>query len=591
MYYSDEIIEEVRQKSDIVNVIGRYVKLKRVGQNYVGLCPFHNEKTGSFNVTPSRQMYYCFGCHASGDVFTFLMNYDNVTFPEAVKELAEQANIALPENDTGNPEAKRQADKRSKLLAINKEAATYYYYMLKSDRGAAGRAYFAKRKLLDTTIKAFALGFAPENSSLYAYLKSKNYSDELLRASGLFVYENGRVREKFFNRVIYPIMDINNKVIGFGGRVMGDAKPKYLNSPETDVFNKRKNLYGLNVARHTREKYMILCEGYMDVIALHQAGFTNSVASLGTALTDDQCHIISRYVKEVYLTYDSDGAGVNATKRAIPMMKDHGINVKIIRMEPYKDPDEFIKNLGKEEFQKRIDSAQSSFEFQMSDLEKQFDLNDPEGKSDFLDSVSKMLVGISDELYRDTYEKAVAAKYNVPEQMLIKRVNKIGAKVRLEEEGKEAYEEAKKLDKKQDVNEGNMQTERLFLSWLADKPELYQRIRGKISPSDFSVDIYREAAEVLFAQIENEKQANPPKILNRFDTVEEKDTVAKIFTENPGIDINSGDFIKSFSQTATKIMSASLLRQLDKASETGDMNAMNEIIKRQREIKNGSLFS
>lgn len=345
-YYSDELVEEVRSRNDIVDVIGSYVHLQKKGSTYFGLCPFHNEKTGSFSVSPNKQMYYCFGCGAGGNVFTFLMQYENFTFPEAMQELADRVGIELPKQEMTSAQ-RREADRRTQLLEINKEAAKYFYMLLRGPRGQRAHEYFKKRELSDETMQKFGLGYSDQYSDdLYKYLRSKGYDDEILKETGLVTIDEVRGgHDKFWNRAMFPIMDVHNRVIGFGGRVMGDGEPKYLNSPETKIFDKSRNLYGLNIARSTRKNQLLLCEGYMDVIALHQAGFDNAVASLGTALTSGHASLLKRYTNEVYLTYDSDGAGVKAALRAIPILKEVGITTKVINMRPYKDPDEFIKRL------------------------------------------------------------------------------------------------------------------------------------------------------------------------------------------------------------------------------------------------------
>ena len=359
MFYPEELVEEVRTRNDIVDVISGYVKLQRKGSSYFGLCPFHNEKSPSFSVSPGKQMYYCFGCGAGGNVLTFIMEYENYSFPEALKLLADRAGVKLPEQEYSKEE-RRQQDLRTAILEVNKTAAKYYYYQLRTEAGKPGMDYLKNRQLSEETMQRFGLGYAGKYSDgLYRYLKQKGVSDELLRQSGLMnVDEKRGMYDKFWNRVIFPIMDVNNRVIGFGGRVMGDGKPKYLNSPETKVFDKSRNLYGLNVARTSRKKYIIVCEGYMDVISMHQAGFTNSVASLGTALTSQHASLLKRYTQEVILSYDSDEAGIKAALRAIPLLKEAGLTARVLRMAPYKDPDEFIKTLGTEAFQERINQAQ-----------------------------------------------------------------------------------------------------------------------------------------------------------------------------------------------------------------------------------------
>ena len=384
MFYPDELIEEVRSRNDIVDVISGYVHLQKKGANYFGLCPFHNEKSPSFSVSRSKQMYYCFGCGAGGNVFTFLMEYENDTFPEAVKALADRAGISLPEADESE-EAKKEQSKRSRLLAINKEAAKYFYFQLRAKQGELGLNYLRERQLTDETIHRFGLGYANKTADdLVRYLKGKGFSEELIREAGLCnTDEKHGMYDKFWNRVMFPIEDINHRVIGFGGRVMGDGKPKYLNSPETPIFDKSRNLYGLNFARSSRKGNIILCEGYMDVIAMHQAGFNQAVASLGTAFTLGQAGLLKRYTKEVLLSYDSDGAGVKAALRAIGILKEAGLTGRVINLEPYKDPDEFIKNLGAEAFQERIDNAENSFLFEIRMLQREYDLNDPEKKTEF----------------------------------------------------------------------------------------------------------------------------------------------------------------------------------------------------------------
>ena len=402
MRYSDDIIEEVRMKNDIVDVISQYVKLTRKGSSYFGLCPFHNEKTPSFSVTPSKQMYYCFGCGAGGNVYNFIMEYENYSFGEALSHLAGRAGVELPKIEYSR-EAKEKAEQRAALLEINKLAAQYFYYQLRRESGKTAYGYLLGRGLSEETIRKFGLGYSDKYSDdLYKYLKSKGYSDDLLRESGLFnVDERRGMYDKFWNRVIFPIMDVNNRVIGFGGRVMGDGKPKYLNSPETKIFDKSRNLYGLNVARTTRKNYLILCEGYMDVIAMHQAGFTNAVASLGTALTSGHASLVKRYTKEVLLLYDSDGAGVRAALRAIPILREAGVTSRVVSLKPWKDPDEFIKNEGAEAFEERLNQAMDSFMFRVHIAEQDFAMDAPQGQNQFFERCAEMLLELSDELERN----------------------------------------------------------------------------------------------------------------------------------------------------------------------------------------------
>ncbi len=533
MYYSDELIEEIRSRNDIVDVVSSYVKLTKKGSTYFGLCPFHNEKSPSFSVTPSKQMYYCFGCGQGGNAFTFVMKHENMTFTEAVKHLAEKAGVDLPEQEY-SPEEKRRADIKTQLLEIHKEAALYFHRLLKSEKGVRAYEYLKDRGLSDETIKNFGLGYSSNYSDdLYKYIKSKGYSDEVMKESGLFSYSEKGVYDKFNNRVMFPIMDINNKVIGFGGRVMGDAKPKYLNSPETMLFDKSKNLYGMNIARSSRSGHILICEGYMDVIALHQAGFNNAVASLGTAHTSRQASLIKRYASEVYLTFDSDGAGVMAALRAIPMLKASGLSVKVINMKPYKDPDEFIKALGAEEYQKRIDNARNSFMFEIDKLKEETDLTDPELKAKFYNSVAKKLLEFSDELERNVYIDAVSEEYMIPKDSLIKTVNRLALTYEPEKnkfENDYGEQEKKQSGSKVPKDDGVRAAQKTLITWLIDEPALYNKIKGIISTKDFIEPPFNMVAELLFEQFE-QGNVNPASIINRFESEEEQSEVASLFNK------------------------------------------------------------
>ena len=525
-YYSDELIEEVRSRNDIVDVISGYVRLQKKGSTYFGLCPFHNEKTGSFSVSPAKQMYYCFGCGAGGNVFTFLMEYENFTFPEAMQALADRAGIDLPKQELSG-EAKRESDKRSRLLEINKEAGKYYYTLLRSERGAQALSYFRKRELSDATMQKFGLGYSDKYSDdLYRYLKSKGYEDEILKDSGLVGFDEKRGgHDKFWNRAMFPIMDIHNKVIGFGGRVMGDGEPKYLNSPETKIFDKSRNLYALNFARQSKRPYMLLCEGYMDVIALHQAGFDNAVASLGTSFTSGHASLLKRYTKEVYLTFDSDGAGIKAALRAIPILKEVGLSAKVINMKPYKDPDEFIKALGAEAYQERIDQAENSFMFEIRILQQDYDMKDPEGKTAFQHETAKKLAQFPEEMERNNYIEAVAEHYRMGYENLRKLVNQYGAQGGLAREPVKLKSATREVKKKED---GMKQSQELLLTWLIEDTGLFDIVKQYITPEDFTEEIYKKAAEILYAQFA-EGALNPGKIVSMFQNEEEQREIAALF--------------------------------------------------------------
>ena len=529
MYYPEELIEEIRQKNDIVDVISGYVGLQKKGGNYVCCCPFHSEKTPSFSVNRNRQIYKCFGCGEGGNVVTFVMKYENCTFPEAIKQLADKAGVALPEVEYSE-EAKRRETRRQRLLEVNKEAAKFYFYQLRTPHGAKAKEYLDKRQLSDEVRKNFGLGYAPvRGEELLAYLRQKGFSDDLIRDVGLAKISERGTTTQFWNRVMFPIQDINHRVIGFGGRIMGDADsgPKYLNSPETEIFDKSRNLYGMNYARSARTGNIILCEGYMDVISMHQAGFTQAVASLGTAFTPGQAGLIKKYTRDVLLAYDSDGAGVKAALRAIRILRDAGMSGKIIDMSPYKDPDEFMKNMGKEAFQDRINHAENSFMFEIRISERDFDMNDPEEKTNFHNAIAKKLCEFSEDVERENYIEAVAEKYHIGFDNLRKLVVNTAAKAG----GYAVVPERPKsgIQKKNTPEENVKKAQRLLLTWLTDYPQLYHKIKSYITPADFTIELYSKVAERMFSDIVN-NSLNPAGIINMFADEKEQSEAASLFT-------------------------------------------------------------
>lgn len=580
MFYSDEIIEEVRMKNDIVDVISDYVKLQKKGSSYFGLCPFHNEKSPSFSVSPGKQMYYCFGCGAGGNVFTFIMEYENYTFVEALKYLAGRAGVTLPEAEYSK-EARAAADLRTTLLEIQKKAAGFYYYQLRQDTGKQGMAYLKGRELSDETIHKFGLGCSPKYSgALYQYLKSKGYSDEHLKESGLFNIDERRgMQDKFWNRVMFPIMDVNNRVIGFGGRVMGDAKPKYLNSPETKIFDKSRNLYGLNIARTSRKPYLIVCEGYMDVIAMHQAGFTNAVASLGTALTSGHASLMRRYTKEVLLTYDSDEAGQKAALRGIPILKAAGIRPKVVNLAPYKDPDEFIKAEGKEAFEKRLDEAANAFLFEVKVLEKQYDLSDPEGKTEFFRETARKLLEFPEELERNNYMESLSRIYHIKFEDLRKMVNNMALGGASTAVSKKPEARSRKKENKEDAGRT---AQKLMLTWLASYPAMFDTIAGYITPADFTTPLYHQVAELVFAQHE-EGEVNPAKLLNQFSDSEEQKEVTSLFHATLHLE-RKEDARRALLETVCRMKRDSIAWQSDHLLPT-DLGGLQKIVEARKRLE------
>ena len=527
MYYPEALVEEIRAKNDIVEVVSGYVHLQKRGGNHWGLCPFHNEKTPSFSVSGNKQIFHCFGCGAGGDVYKFLIDYENLSFQEALKLLADRVGVVLPEPEEGG-EAREREKRRARLLEVSKEAEKFFYYQLRGPRGEVGYRYLKKRELSDETIHRFGLGYAGKSGAeLVSYLREKGFEDELIKEAGLANYsEKHGLMSQFWNRVMFPIQDRNHRVIGFGGRVMGDGEPKYLNSPETPIFDKRRNLYGLNFARASKSGNIILCEGYMDVIAMHQAGFTQTVASLGTAFTPEQAKLLGRYTENVLLAYDSDGAGVKAALRGIGILREAGLTGRVINMRPYKDPDEFMKALGREAFEERIRSAENSFFFEIRILEEQYDMGDPESKTKFHREIARKLCGFSEEVERENYLQAVAEKYHIGIENLRKLVVGYAAQTGLAK----PVERPRQSVKKTGPEESGKRVQRLLFTWISDEPRLYDKVKRYISPQDFTDPLYRVVADRLFGDLEQGRY-NPAGIVGMFED-EEQRLVAELFNTN-----------------------------------------------------------
>lgn len=571
----NDIIEEVMEKNDIVDVISGYVKLTKKGSSYFGLCPFHNEKSASFSVSRNKQMYYCFGCGAGGNVYTFLEEYEKYSFREALQALAERAGVEIP-NISYSDENRVQNTLKSQLFEINKKAATFYYYQLRSPNGSNAMEYFKSRCLSEETMKQFGLGYSTMyKDDLYQYLKKEGYKDDILSKSGLFHMDNRGVMDKFYNRVMFPILDVSNKVIGFGGRVMGEGEPKYLNSPETILFEKSRNLFGLNLARKSKKNNMIICEGYMDVITLHQAGFNQAVASLGTALTQGHANLLKRYIGEILVCYDSDGAGQKAATRAIPMLMEAGLKVKVINMQPYKDPDEFIKNLGAEEFQKRIDDATNGFMYLIETIEKTHDMKDPTSKTEFINMTAERLSEFSEELERNTYIQAVSDKYMLDYGGLKKLVVSYGEKRMMKISTEKQEKEEKKIYRipKED---GVKTAQRILLTWLIEEDKLYSVVKKYIEIKDFVDPVYNKAAAYLFEQLENEN-VNPASILNRFEDETERREVAALFNAEINQDMGIAEKEKLFTETVYKVKKNSVDYMRSNAKDAAELvNIMKE---------------
>ena len=624
MYYSQEVVDEVLANTDIVDVVSAHVHLKKQGKDYVGLCPFHNEKTPSFSVIPGKNMFYCFGCGAGGSAITFLMKYNNCTFQEAMQDLADRAQITLPAPNYSE-ETKKREKHRQDLLAVNKEAATYYYKLLRSRKGERGMKYFTDRALTAETMKMFGLGFADgARSDLTDHLRKKGFSDELILESDVAVFnEKQGLHDRFFNRVMFPIQDVRGRVIGFGGRVLGDAKPKYINSSDTQIFDKGRNLYALNLARRTKADHLILCEGYMDVIAMHQAGFNQAVASLGTAFTPGQAALLRRYTKRVLLAYDSDGAGVRAALRNIGILRNGGLESSVIDLRPHKDPDEFIKAEGKEAFQARIDKAENSFFYELRILSQSYRMDDPASRTAFHREIARKLCGFADEIERDNYIAAAAEKYFIKTDSLRRLVAQYGnangygadtqsgageraktfrsgtnqgeskdfrsrippgdgnreSKSRAPQAGGNGAAAARPFSRRPAPGPTRAQKalwekQCLLLTWIIDDPRIFPQISRYLQPDDFDGEIYVRTASGLWDQLRKDPEAaNAASVISSFETPQEQEAAAAMFNSHlEGIE-DKNDREKTLRELVFFIKQASLDR-MTRAGGAGSLQTL-----------------
>lgn len=421
MAFPQSFIDELLSRNPIEEVVGRHVTLRRSGANMFGLCPFHGEKTASFSVAPDKGIYYCFGCHKGGGSINFVMEMEGLTYPDAVRALAQRSGMEVPEDDQYQSRYRQQ----ERLWALCKEAARYFHAQLYSEAGAQGLAYAQKRGMPKSTLTTFGIGFAPDSwNGLVMAMKAKGYTEQELKDAGLVSEKGGRIYDRFRNRLMFPIIDVRGNIIGFGGRVMDDSTPKYLNSPETVIFNKRKNLFALNIARKSKLGYLILVEGYMDAIALHQYGFDCAVASLGTSLTEEHATLISRYVEQVVLIYDGDEAGQRATKRAIPILEKAGIRVKVLQMKDAKDPDEFLKKFGADKFKLLLEESSNRVEYQLNAIARKYDLRIDDQRIRFLQESAELICTLGSSVQREIYSSRVAQAAKITEESMKLEVSK-----------------------------------------------------------------------------------------------------------------------------------------------------------------------
>jgi len=544
MYYSEEIIEEIRSQNNLVDVVSEYVRLQRKGNSYFGLCPFHNEDTASFSVSPDKQMYYCFGCQAGGNVFTFIMQMENFSFIEAIKHLADRAHIALPQPEYSE-EIRRKIEEKQILLEIHKETAKYFYANLRSPRGKLANEYLTKRKLKENIQKLFGIGYSNMDfADLYQYLLYKGYDEELIAKSGLVIPKKkgkGYV-DRFRNRIMFPIFDVHNQIIGFGGRVLDDSLPKYMNSPDTLLFDKSKNLYGLNYARTSGKNQILIVEGYMDVISLYQAGFENVVASLGTAFTHQQASLLKRYTGEVVIVYDSDTAGTNAALRAIPILSSAGLKIKVVQVPGEKDPDDYIKQNGPEAFQRLLDQAMGAVMFQVSILRKKYNIEDTEQKIKFTMEVAQLLSKLDNEIERDVYLQEISNDTKISAQSILNEIKKYRTIQRrntntinqyskkLETQPKDQFK-TNQAPNTMDEKNGLYKAQKNILSFLYHNPLHYPKIKPHLSSEDFTDPVLKKVAKLIYGQYDKGLNIEPAAVINHFEDLNEQKQVSKIFGE------------------------------------------------------------
>lgn len=538
MRYSDEILNEVRENSDIVEVISQYVHLKRSGRNYFGLCPFHNEKSPSFSVSPDKQIFHCFGCGVGGNVFTFISKIEGIGFKEAIENLADRAGIVLPKS-TNNEDSKRE-ELKSKVYKVNNFTADYYHKRLYKPESKAGQEYVKQRKLTNETLESYNLGFSGNYDELYKVLRKEGFNDEEILESGLVKKnEHGQYVDFYRDRFMIPILDVRNRVIAFGGRVLGDAKRfKYLNSPENIVYSKGKHLFGLNVAKRYDHKKLLIVEGYMDAISLHQRGITNVVAALGTALTTNQGWLLRRNAEQVILGFDADGAGQNAIMRAMEVMQNMGCDMRVLQMTGAKDPDEFIIKYGSARFQKLMNEAISLLEFRVKVLEQNLDLEVAGDKIKFLNEIAKLLAKIDNTIEREIYIEKLSKGYNISKEAIFGQVNKLQYSNRAQtsnlEKSKPVVIHKKETNVDNNVSDEIIKRENTIISILINNPENFQMIKKHMLPEDFKYDLNNKIVKALYEELEKE-DSNISLVLDKIENEEIKNHLTAIMAEDYGI--------------------------------------------------------
>ena len=567
--YSDELIEEIRSSNDIVDVISKYVTLKRSGRNFFGLCPFHKEKSPSFAVSPDKQIFHCFGCGAGGNVIHFISKIEGLDFKDTLELLANRVNIELPTLD--NLEDDKTARLKSKVYEINKIAAEFYHENLYKPTSKTAQEYIKKRKLDNRTLKAFLIGYAGNFNELYLLLKQKGYTEEEMLASSLVKRtENGGYMDSFRKRLMFPIQDVRERVIAFGGRVLDDSKPKYINSPENIIYSKGRNLFGLNVAKKHDTKKIVIVEGYMDAISLYQRGITNVVASLGTAMTEAQGRLLRRYSEQVILGYDADGAGQAAILRGMEILQNLGCDIRVLQIEGAKDPDEFIVKFGEGRFKLAMDNAISLVEFKVKNLKKDINLENTSDKIKFLNEIAKILAKVDNTMEREIYIEKIASGYNISKETIYAEVNKLiytNSKADNLLQGKAVKTQiAKKIENKENIIDEDLKNrEDTIIALLLDaNQKIFQKIKEKIKPQDFKDETNRKIAEKLYEELEKQ-DTNVNKLIDEFDE-QTQNHITKVMAtdyEIENIDKAVDDILLKYERERLESQKKDILKKLE----------------------------
>ena len=572
--YSDEIIEEIRQNNDVVDIISQYVHLTRKGRNYFGLCPFHNEKSPSFSVSPDRQIFHCFGCGVGGNVYTFLMKIEGITFKEALEQLAERANIQLPTLTSGADTAKEEL--KAKVYKVNEFTAEFYHQNLYKPNVKMAQEYVKKRKLNQETLEAYKIGFSGKFDELYKALKQQGFGEKEILESGLVnKNDNGTYIDRYRNRLMFPICDARGKVIAFGGRVLDDSKPKYINSPENIVYSKGRHLFGLNVAKKYSSKKLLIVEGYMDVISLHQRGIENVVGALGTALTEQQGWLLRKSTEQVILGFDADGAGQTAVARSMEILQNMGCDMRVLQIEGAKDPDEFIVKFGEGRFKLAMENAISLVEFKVKNLRKDINLENAADKIKFLNEIAKILAKVENTIEREIYIEKIAKGYNISKEAIFAEVNKLiysnskGIQT-LQEQNKTIRKVEQDKEEKISVNENLIKRENTIIALLIDaNKNVFEKIKQNIKPEDFKDSINREIAQKLYEELEKQ-DSNINKLIDTFDEETQNHITMVMATdyEIENVEKAVDDILQKYKREKLDDRKQEILKQLETEQDT-----------------------